>query len=150
LHLERGTATTSPAVNAPLPFTIPSVQSPSSSTVQATVPAPQQVPLPPLPTTPVPPPPAPKPVPMLRLTWDGGEAPISIEKGNYSLGRAADNDVVLGDSSISSHHARLELRGGRWILTDLGSTNGTFIGETRLQAHMPLPLSVGQDVRLER
>ncbi len=153
LHLERGTATTSPAVNAPLPFDIPGIQvtlpgvQATAPGVQAPVPVippvPQQVPLPPVP--------APGPVklpPSLRFKWEGGEFPVSIEQGKYSLGRAPDNDIILGASSVSSHHARLELRGGRWILTDLGSTNGTFLEETRLQAHIPTPIPVGQSIRL--
>ncbi|RYX81185.1 VWA domain-containing protein [bacterium] len=145
LHLERGTS--SPAVNAPLPFPVPGmpITEPGLAPTAITdLPGFQ----PPLPPTPPPPPAAPKPLPSLRWKWADGDSPVSIESGKYSLGRASDNNIVFAESSVSSHHARLELRGGRWILTDLGSTNGTFIGETRLQAYIPTPIPIGQDVRL--
>jgi pSer/pThr/pTyr-binding forkhead associated (FHA) protein len=44
-----------------------------------------------------------------------------------ALGRAADNQVVLDDQFVSSHHASLSLRDGAWWLRDLGSTNGTLL-----------------------
>lgn len=50
-----------------------------------------------------------------------------------TIGRGADNDVVLaGDDFASGHHARIESqRDGVWVL-DLGSTNGTFVNGARL------------------
>jgi hypothetical protein len=47
-----------------------------------------------------------------------------------SIGRAADNVVPIADAFVSSHHARLVQTNGRWYLTDLDSTNGTFINGT--------------------
>jgi len=48
------------------------------------------------------------------------------------VGRRADCDIVLNDSSVSRRHARLEWRGGQYILTDLGSTNGTRVNGIRV------------------
>ncbi|MGI9474465.1 MAG: FHA domain-containing protein [Rubripirellula sp.] len=45
-----------------------------------------------------------------------------------SIGRGPDNDVVLSDSNVSTNHARLIIGGGEIVLDDLGSTNGTSIG----------------------
>lgn len=42
-----------------------------------------------------------------------------------TLGRGADRDVVLNDAGVSRSHARIERRGGAWVLTDDGSVNGT-------------------------
>jgi pSer/pThr/pTyr-binding forkhead associated (FHA) protein len=42
-----------------------------------------------------------------------------------TIGRDADNVVVLDDPFASTHHARLTFRGRVWYLEDLGSTNGT-------------------------
>ncbi|MEP7216332.1 MAG: FHA domain-containing protein [Anaerolineaceae bacterium] len=47
--------------------------------------------------------------------------------GTMTLGRDSDNGIVLGDASISNRHARLERVRDGWQLTDLGSTNGTFV-----------------------
>jgi pSer/pThr/pTyr-binding forkhead associated (FHA) protein len=48
-----------------------------------------------------------------------------------SVGRSDDNVVPLPDAFVSSRHARLTLANGRWYLTDLNSTNGTFVNGTR-------------------
>ena len=44
-----------------------------------------------------------------------------------NVGRADYNDLVLADPSVSTMHAKLQRRDGVWILSDLGSTNGTFM-----------------------
>jgi len=54
------------------------------------------------------------------------------------IGRAAGNQVILDDESVSSYHARIEKRGDEYWLVDLKSTNGTFVNgapvmEARLQ-----------------
>jgi len=49
------------------------------------------------------------------------------------IGRGEGNDLVLADGHVSSEHARLVLRGERWSLVDMGSTNGSAVlrGDTR-------------------
>jgi hypothetical protein len=44
-----------------------------------------------------------------------------------TLGRSRQCDVVLNDPNVSRQHAELRPRGGSWVLTDLGSTNGSRI-----------------------
>ena len=53
------------------------------------------------------------------------EEPLS--RPVVTIGRYADNDIVLPLDYVSGHHGRLEQRGSAWVYTDLGSTNGTFI-----------------------
>jgi pSer/pThr/pTyr-binding forkhead associated (FHA) protein len=42
------------------------------------------------------------------------------------------------------------MQGDQLLLTDLGSSNGTFIGDQKLQSHSPVPLNGPVDVRLGR
>jgi pSer/pThr/pTyr-binding forkhead associated (FHA) protein len=63
-----------------------------------------------------------------------------------NMGRADYNDVVIADPSVSTMHAKLQHRGGIWMLSDLGSTNGTFVdGEL---ASGEVPLGPGAIIRL--
>jgi eukaryotic-like serine/threonine-protein kinase len=49
-----------------------------------------------------------------------------------TLGRSAENDITLPDTTISRHHLRIDWDGDRVRVTDLGSSSGTVIGEHRL------------------
>lgn len=68
-----------------------------------------------------------------------GTAPISI-------GRAPDSTLVVDDEYASARHARLFPHEGQWVVEDLGSTNGTWIGKTRLTS--PTVLQMGQPLRI--
>lgn len=70
-----------------------------------------------------------------------GQAPILI-------GRAPECTLVLDDDFASSRHARLSLQQGQWVVEDLGSTNGTFLGRTRVQS--VTPVEPGSPVRIGR
>lgn len=52
------------------------------------------------------------------------------------------------DLGVSRHHARLIRNGGSWLLEDLGSLNGTFVNDTRLEQGRPSMLEEGDVVRL--
>ncbi len=54
------------------------------------------------------------------------------------LGRSTRAEVVLADSSVSAEHARVFRVGRAWVITDLGSTNGTRVNETPVNGEMPL------------
>jgi pSer/pThr/pTyr-binding forkhead associated (FHA) protein len=70
-----------------------------------------------------------------------GQAPVLI-------GRAPECTLVLDDDYASSRHAKLSLQQGRWMVEDLGSTNGTFLGRNRVET--ATPLEVGSPVRIGR
>jgi Inner membrane component of T3SS, cytoplasmic domain len=70
-----------------------------------------------------------------------GQAPILI-------GRAPECTLVLEDDYASGRHARLSLQQGTWMVEDLGSTNGTFLGRNRVQD--PVPIAPGAPVRIGR
>ena len=54
-----------------------------------------------------------------------------LKVGRTSIGRQDDNDVVIKDSSVSNHHARLNFE-EKYFLTDLRSSNGTFINGKKI------------------
>lgn len=51
----------------------------------------------------------------------------------YTIGRDSACDLLIDDLSVSRWHARLEHAAGRWLLTDLGSTNGTRLNGWRVR-----------------
>ncbi len=57
----------------------------------------------------------------------GAERRETFEKNEISVGRVQGNDLVLPKGNVSKHHARLLYRDGRFIVTDLKSTNGTYV-----------------------
>ncbi|MGA2824540.1 MAG: FHA domain-containing protein [Streptosporangiaceae bacterium] len=52
---------------------------------------------------------------------------------SYRLGRDPGSDIVISDARVSWHHAILRHEQDAWILEDVGSTNGTFIGTERIE-----------------
>lgn len=62
-------------------------------------------------------------------------APAAAREGSYIVGR--EGDIVVEGDGISRHHARLVVADGRMTLTDLGSTNGTFLSGRRLPQQAP-------------
>jgi pSer/pThr/pTyr-binding forkhead associated (FHA) protein len=52
---------------------------------------------------------------------------VALPSQMVTIGRAPDNDVVVGDPATSGHHGRIEVRQGSFWISDLGSTNGTLV-----------------------
>ena len=71
---------------------------------------------------------------------------ITLSDQPILIGRADDSTLVLTDDFASSRHARLTNRGGKWYVEDLGSTNGTYLDQQRVQG--PLLLGPGQPIRI--
>jgi hypothetical protein len=63
-----------------------------------------------------------------------------------TIGRAADNVVVVADPVVSGHHARVLLRDDAWWVEDLGSTNGTFLNDLPVDA--PQRVVAGDEVQV--
>lgn len=94
------------------------------------------------------------PVPSRLVVVDGSltGTTVNITSGQQvTLGRAHDSTIVLDDDFASSRHARLYPDpSGQWIVEDLGSTNGTFLGQTKLvgpvAAGLGVPIRIGKTV----
>ena len=77
---------------------------------------------------------------------DSGGQQFAIRPGaSTRIGRALDNDIVVGDASVSRHHASIEYRNGGFLLRDLGSHNGTWLDGQRVTE---APLGHGDALRL--
>lgn len=61
------------------------------------------------------------------------QPPVSLPReGEVSLGRSRECEVRLPDADTSRRHAKIVCGGGRFVLHDLGSTNGTFVNGERV------------------
>jgi pSer/pThr/pTyr-binding forkhead associated (FHA) protein len=63
-----------------------------------------------------------------------------------TIGRADDSTLVLTDDYVSTRHARLVPQGDSWVLEDLGSTNGTYLGRQRVTD--PVQVALGAQIRV--
>src|SRR3954451_6751257 len=62
----------------------------------------------------------------------GAERRESFDKNEINVGRVQGNDLMLPKGNVSKRHARLLFRDGRFIVTDLKSTNGTYVNGRKI------------------
>lgn len=73
-------------------------------------------------------------MPRIQFTTpDGASGALELDAERLTLGRADDNQLIIADDSVSSHHGEVTFDGSSWTLTDLGSTNGTKVGGSRVE-----------------
>jgi len=72
---------------------------------------------------------------------DGRQYPVY--RGQVTIGRGADNDIVLPLSQVSRQHASIQCDREGCCIVDGGSTNGTFVNGFRLPVKTPWPLQPG-------
>jgi pSer/pThr/pTyr-binding forkhead associated (FHA) protein len=66
---------------------------------------------------------------------------IELPSEQLAIGRSSESGLVIRDDYTSTHHARLLLWKDGWVVQDLDSTNGTFLGGTRVTQPTPVPLN---------
>lgn len=71
---------------------------------------------------------------------------IGLTGAPVLIGRANDSTLVLEDDYASTRHARISLQDGMWVVEDLGSTNGTYLGQRKIDG--PVPLELGVPLRI--
>ena len=76
---------------------------------------------------------------------DGTTRTFTVDGRPLTIGRAPDNGLVLRDGRVSRHHARLYGRRGALLLADLGSTNGSWVNDRRVQE---MALGEGDRIRV--
>jgi DNA-binding winged helix-turn-helix (wHTH) protein len=89
---------------------------------------------------------APKGAP--RLVWERKVIPLA--EGENVLGREEGVDVRIDEIGVSRRHARIVVANSHATLEDLGSKNGTFIGEAETPVVAPVPLTDNTPFRLAR
>ena len=79
-----------------------------------------------------------------RLRYEGKTA--VLPSGGGVIGRSRECDVVLSDQNVSRRHAEVRPSGGKWIVKDLGSTNGVKVNGRRITG--PQSLKPGDTIEL--
>jgi len=87
-------------------------------------------------------------VPTMLTVTEGSLAgtTVSLSESGVLLGRNPECTLVLDDDFASGRHARIFRRDGGWFVEDLGSTNGTFLGKSKLTE--PMHVEVGSTLRI--
>lgn len=84
----------------------------------------------------------------MQASLVGPSGSISLTSSVLTIGRAADNQLVLSDSQASSHHVQVLPDAQGYAIVDLDSTNGTFVNEQRLMSKVLRPLTPGDVIRI--
>jgi serine/threonine protein kinase len=75
-------------------------------------------------------------MPKIVLTYnDKVIKEIALTDAVVNIGRKADNDLVIDNLAVSSHHARIAKLDGSFVIQDTGSTNGIFINGEKIAQH---------------
>jgi pSer/pThr/pTyr-binding forkhead associated (FHA) protein len=63
---------------------------------------------------------------------DGEEVTHDLPEDKTTVGRLAENSLAIPDASVSSRHAEISYKNNAFFVTDLGSTNGTFLNDEQI------------------
>jgi pSer/pThr/pTyr-binding forkhead associated (FHA) protein len=60
---------------------------------------------------------------------------VELNKDRMTIGRSADSDIVLDNSGVSLHHARIQKAAGGYVIADNDSSNGVFLNGRKFDQH---------------
>src|SRR6188474_214872 len=84
-------------------------------------------------------------MPKLIIKQGGSSRDFPLTKDTIRIGRTPENDIELKDSLISRKHTSIVRKGDRYVVYDLGSSNGTFVNNERIEMK---PLDAGDVIRV--
>lgn len=70
--------------------------------------------------------------------FDSTKKKINLSKKEFIFGRSSDVDFVIDDQKVSRRHAKIQMRGDQYTITDLNSRNGTFLNGKRIEKESAL------------
>ena len=73
---------------------------------------------------------------------------VPMNQPRFRIGRAKNNDIVLSSQDVSRHHAFLEKTAKGWVLTDLGSSGGTYWKRIKLAPDEPRVWPTGETIQI--
>lgn len=71
---------------------------------------------------------------------------VLLEGSTLTIGRSSNNDIQIAEQHVSRQHAVINYRDGIFMISDLGSSNGTFVNDQPVE--QPFPLFAGDRIRL--
>lgn len=90
-------------------------------------------------------------VALAKIVWDDPHTQsrceyVLADGATATIGRSPNNDIQIPERHVSRQHAVINYRKGVFMVTDLGSSNGTFVNDERVEE--PFPLFAGDMIRL--
>jgi pSer/pThr/pTyr-binding forkhead associated (FHA) protein len=90
-------------------------------------------------------------LPLAKIIWTDPQSGttrefVLTEGATATIGRLDSNDICIKEQHVSRQHCVVNHRDGIFMITDLGSANGTFVNDRKLEE--PWPLAAGDDIRL--
>ncbi|MBC7810106.1 MAG: FHA domain-containing protein [Burkholderiales bacterium] len=92
-----------------------------------------------------------EPLSLAKITWKHPQTGavqeyVLMEGATATIGRLASNEICIPEQHVSRQQAVISYRDGIFMITDLGSANGTFVNDR--QVTEPYPLASGDEIRL--
>jgi pSer/pThr/pTyr-binding forkhead associated (FHA) protein len=94
-----------------------------------------------------------EPLSLAKISWqdprNGETRELILKEGATAMiGRLESNDICIPEQHVSRQHAVINFREGIFIISDLGSANGTFVNDRQLAPNETFPLASGDIIRL--